>query len=463
MMTKQKGRALLKPHRSSWPVVALAGALPIAMLAARANAQEAPAPEGMERLSFVETVKRALAQNPTARVADEEIRRAHALMEQARAASLPTLTGTGTYTRLDSDRIFSPASNANANANASADAGAPSPAVVAHADSVNANLMLTVPLVNPKAWAQWSHAKDNIDVARASAADVRRQLALGAARAYLSVIVQKHIVDSSTRARDAAKAHFDFAHSRLVGGVGNKIDEVRAAQELATDETQLQNAQTALMRAREALGVLVGVQGPVDSGEDPEAGPMPTPATALGEAESKRADVIAERKHVEAAERVERDNWTDLSPYLTGTFSPFYQHPQSLTTPTTGWQATLVLTLPLYDGGLRYGQWHEREALTSQARANLEAGLRQAKSDVRTAFEAMRHADEALRTARDAARLAKEALDLANIAYRAGATTNLEVIDAERRERDAETQANIAEDTARNARLDLLSASGRFP
>ena len=39
----------------------------------------------------------------------------------------------------------------------------------------------------------------------------------------------------------------------------------------------------------------------------------------------------------------------------------------------------------------------------------------------------------------------------------------LEVIDAERRSRDAETAAVVAEDAARQARLDLLAASGRFP
>jgi outer membrane protein TolC len=65
--------------------------------------------------------------------------------------------------------------------------------------------------------------------------------------------------------------------------------------------------------------------------------------------------------------------------------------------------------------------------------------------------------------ARQAAALAKEAHDLANLAYSAGATTNLEVIDAARRWRDAESSAVEAEDEARNARLDLLAASGRFP
>src|SRR5207248_4088071 len=89
----------------SWPLAALVVSVPMVMLGARgAEAEGPPTPEGMERLSLVETVKRALAQNPTARVADEEIRRAQALMEQARAASLPTLTGTGTYTRIENDR-----------------------------------------------------------------------------------------------------------------------------------------------------------------------------------------------------------------------------------------------------------------------------------------------------------------------------------------------------------------------
>jgi outer membrane protein TolC len=46
---------------------------------------------------------------------------------------------------------------------------------------------------------------------------------------------------------------------------------------------------------------------------------------------------------------------------------------------------------------------------------------------------------------------------------RLSASTNIEVIDAERRARDAQTTAVIADDTARQARLDLLAATGRFP
>ena len=45
----------------------------------------------------------------------------------------------------------------------------------------------------------------------------------------------------------------------------------------------------------------------------------------------------------------------------------------------------------------------------------------------------------------------------------AGANTNIEVIDAERTALDANTNAAVAEDAARQARFDLLAASGRFP
>ena len=82
---------------------------------------------------------------------------------------------------------------------------------------------------------------------------------------------------------------------------------------------------------------------------------------------------------------------------------------------------------------------------------------------MRVAFEAVKRADAALQASREGAKLAGEALELANVAYKGGAVTNLEVIDAERQARDAATQAEIAADASRQARLALLTATGRFP
>ena len=93
-------------------------------------------------------------------------------------------------------------------------------------------------------------------------------------------------------------------------------------------------------------------------------------------------------------------------------------------------------------------------------RAGLE---RQVSSEVRTAREAVRLTERAAERARAAASQSDEVLRITDIAFREGATTNIEVIDAQRRARDAATTTAIAEDALRRARLELLVATGRFP
>jgi outer membrane protein TolC len=246
-------------------------------------------------------------------------------------------------------------------------------------------------------------------------------------------------------------------------GSGNRLDEVRAAQELETDESQLAVALSNVTRAVEALGVLVGADGPIEVTEDLQLPNPPAPSEALQDAETARADIVAGKMRTEAARKVVRDDYADYLPLLTAVIEPFYQDPALSTVPQTGWQAQLVLTIPLYDGGQRYGQHKERKALYEESQIALDNLLRQARSDVRTAFDSVKRADEGLLSARNAAKLGHEALEMTNLAYREGATNDLEVVDAEQRARNADTAALVAEDAARQARIDLLSASGKFP
>jgi outer membrane protein TolC len=182
----------------------------------------------------------------------------------------------------------------------------------------------------------------------------------------------------------------------------------------------------------------------------------------MGEAPAHRADIKALNQRLAAAQAQSGRMWTYYMPFLTAVGQPAIVVGADFHL-TGRWQAVMILSLPIYDGGLRSGVARENDALVEQARANVEGTLRQAQSEVRTAFEAILRADKGLEAARDAARLAQRAFELATIAYQAGATTNLEVIDAARRARDAETSAAQTEDLARQSRLDLLVASGRFP
>jgi outer membrane protein TolC len=394
-------------------------------------------------ITLQEAVARALERNPTFAIARAETTRSEAVVREVEASWLPTLSGNGAYTHLDSARTVGSVVDLPANA-------------------LNANLLLTVPLVMPRQWANYAEAGDNLKAQQAGTADIRRQVAVATGRAYLAVYAQKLVVEVDERARDTAKKHHEYAQQRYSGGVGTSLDEVRAAQEVATDEALVHQAYSTLATAEEALGVLVGADGPLDAAEDPELTAPPTLAAGLADAEH-RTDVLAANFKRKAAERVTRHDYTDYLPFLIGTAEPFYQTPALPTVPQTGYQMALVLTLPIFDGGLRYGQARERDALATEARVNLDGQLRQARSDVRAAFEALRRSDQALEASRRGAELANRALSLANLAYTAGATSDIEVIDAERAARDADTLAEIAADTARQARLNLLSATNHFP
>lgn len=421
----------------------------IAKAAAAQSGQTQPQADApAERISFTEAIHRAAARNPSVEVAAAEIRRAEALVRESQSQWFPVLTGNGAYTRLDGDRKFG--NN-----------------VFVYQSTETANLNLSVPLFAPSRWLATSRVGEFVDVQKASAEDVRRTIALAAGRAYLSVVSAQRFTQVSESARDNAKSHYEYAHTRRVAGVGNRIDEVRAAQELATDESQRQANLGSLARAQEALGVLIGSDAPVDARDqlntEYPAPPVAQLDLALTDARTVRPDVRAQEQRLQSAQHVVRDSWADYAPLLTAAIQPFFQHPATATQPETGWQAQLVLTLPLYDGGYRYGARRERQALEDEARSSLTATLREAASEVRAAFAALQLADQSLKSAREASELATEALQLANLAYHAGATTDLEVVDAERRQRDTNSSTAAAEDAARQARLDLFAASGRFP
>jgi len=395
------------------------------------------------RVTLHDAVARALTRNPTYATALLEARRADAVVRETKAAWLPTVYSYGGVNHLDGNRI----EGGN---------------LVLAQNEVAANVTVTVPLVMTRQWLTTAESRMGADAVRATSADVRRLVAYSTGQAYLAVYAQKLVIEVDEIARDTARRHAAYAHQRYAGGVGNSIDEVRAVQQAATDDTLVQQAYALLVSDEEALGIVAGADGPLETAEEPILAEPPGLQEALALA-AGRPDVHALDLRSQAARKTVDDDWSDYAPSLVGVAQPFYQNPATPTLPLGGYSLELLLTVPLYDGGLRYGQHQERSVLRDEASVAYDAGLRQARSDVRTAFEALRRADDALRSARDAAQLASRALDLANIAYRGGATTNIEVIDAEQAARDAATQAEMAADSARQARLTMLVAADRFP
>jgi len=421
---------------------AWAAGVAFSVCASIAGAQGPPAPA--IRVTFDDAIRLAQEKNPTVAAAAAAILRAEGLVRQARAATLFQLAGNITTTTLNQSIEFSGFT-------------------VTPRNSVTASLTAAMPIVAAAAWARRAQAQDAHAVAELSVAETRRQVAFAAADAYLTILVQRRIVESNLRARDVAKAHFDLASELERRGSGSRLNALRAEQQWSTDEGLLETSRLALYRAQEALGVLVAADGPADASDEPDFRAPPAGEDPAPGAQPYRADLRLFAAQQQAAERVLRDSSRDWWPTVDASFQPSTIYPAQLFLPQNTWRFLTQTTVPLFDSSGRAALRVERQADVEQARARLAAAAIEAGSEVRAARQAVASGERTVAAARSAADQARQVETITNVSFRAGAATNIEVIDAERSARDADAAVATAEDQLRRARLELLNALGRFP
>ena len=403
--------------------------------------------DAAERVTFDEAVRRALEKNPTSREAAQAILRAEALLQQAR-------------TRLPADAERHRARRRPRRASAASTTRSTQPQ---HAVASRRVAVVPGPRRRRAGRRGAGRGSDPRRAARAST-EVRRQIAVATAQAYLAVIAQQRQVEVNQLARENAHAHVDYARALLEGGAGSRLNELRAAQELATDEVLLEAARLALRRAQEALGVLLAADAPIDAAAEPAfemvaaAGRSELAAGAAGHPAVLRAGRRGRSRRTRQLARLGADGRRRRSNRSCVTPSGLFQ-------PSRTWRGfRRAVGADLRRRRPRAIAKRQREvavgsgAASSSPTSSCARGPSCARRRRRSRAPSARVAN-----ARLAAQHAAEVLRITDVAFRAGATTNIELIDAQRRARDADTAAAIAEDRVRQARLDLLVALGRFP
>jgi outer membrane protein TolC len=422
---------------------AMGAALLLTAFAAGAAGQDRVATPAA-RVTFKDAVSQAVQRNPSVQQAASEILRAQALLRAARAAILPAVDGSATNTTLNASRSFGGVTTTPQ-------------------DQASFAITASALLVAPAQWAMRVQASDTVQIAEVAASDAKRQVAFSTAEAYLAIVARRRVREANERARDVARAHYELAKQLREAGAGSVLNELRAQQALSSDEVLLEQSAIDVYRAQEALGVLLAADGPVDAADEPVLDVPADLQAADAAMPALRTDIQLAVAREHAAERVVTDTWKEALPVVSGLFQPQYFAPSTVFQPASGWRAEVLMTVPIFDAGARAARRGGRESLLEETRTSQAAALRQAHSDVRTAEEAVKSAERALASARAAAEQARRVLEIVNVSFRTGASTNIEVIDAQRAERDADTAAAIAEDQLRVARLTLLVALGRFP
>ncbi len=413
----------------------------ILALVAPVSAQP-PSNPPMEKVGFNQAVERAIEKNPSVGLAATNILRSQGLLQQIRSATLPRVTAGITNTTLDKAVAF----DTN---------------VVVPRNQTTFGLSVSAPILAAAQWAATAQARDRVEVARLLSADARRQVAVSAAGAYLAVIGQKRLVEIALRSLETARAQFDYNQKRRELGIGSRLNELRAALVVSTDETMVEMAQLGLSRAQEALGVMLGEDRPIDTDGEPTFDVAP--ANLLDDWLSQRSDVRLLNAERNAAQNVLKGSSKDWWPTVSLSFAPQYLTPSGLFQPAKSWRLALQLSQTLYNGGERAGVQLERQANARAADFTLAQKQIEARTEVRNAQSAVASHERSVTSARRAAEQANEVLKITILAFDLGATTNIEVIEAQRSARDAETGLAQAEDALRQARFELLVALGRFP
>jgi outer membrane protein TolC len=324
-------------------------------------------------MTFAEAIERAVASHPTIEQAAAGILRAEAVLQQVGARSRPSIDASVSTRTIGPVQQFAGES-------------------INPRTQLTAGVNLAVPLLTPARWAQRAQARDQVLVAERGADDAagdRRgcgRSVPGGDRPAARAGAER------ARARPRAGA-LRLRQRRFEGGLGSRLNALRAQQELSSVDARVEAAQLGVWRAQEALGVLVGSDGLVDATNEP-AFEAPVVVDA-GAAAAVRSDVRLAVARTAAAERVVADAWKDRLPEVTAVVSPQLLHPTGLFAPARSWSAGLLFSVPLFDSGLRSGMARERQALR-------DVGARRAAG--RRAAGAFRDPDRAGCRARDRAR-----------------------------------------------------------
>mgnify|MGYP003694329453 CR=1 FL=1 len=104
-------------------------------------------------------------------------------------------------------------------------------ATVTPRSQVTGTLSADMPIVAAAAWARRTQAQDQKNISELNLSDVKRQVALATADAYLAIITQRRVVEGNTRSLATAKAHYDLANELEQKGLGSRLNALRAQQQ----------------------------------------------------------------------------------------------------------------------------------------------------------------------------------------------------------------------------------------
>ena len=367
----------------------------------------------------------------------QEVFRAEAQTRVAIAAVLPTITGVGAYTHnIITNDVPTLVRGPDGTA-------VPKVITTPYPDYITGQLSLSQSVINLRSWYAIGTSDKNIGVAKLSVEDTKRVIALKAANAIVGVVTSERVAELNRAGLLNALQRQNLADRKTQLGNGTGLDVVRAKQDVETARATLVDGDESLRQAREALGIALGLPEQVGVPPSVDLNGLEASARASCKQTDKvdnRADIAALRGQIEIAHRGRNDVKLGFLPQVDLRSGVSTTTVDTGSSPNTTWNVQGVLTVPIWDGGARYGNLRDTEAQELEAIQKLEAARRQAVIDNLQAQRGVTVAETKRAVAQRARDLAAENDRLTRASYLEGRGTSLELITAAQALRAAEIQ-----------------------
>jgi outer membrane protein len=369
----------------------------------------------------------ALQQQPTVTAAQYNIRASESRVGEAQSAYYPQISASGQYNRIKP--LISSSSN-------SASLGATGSAVGNSSfDQYTATAALTQTIYDfGKTPTQVRIQKLNLDASRSDFDTTRALTILSVKQAYYGLLQTKRNVDVAKETVAQFTQHLDQAKGFYEVGTHPKFDVTKAQVDLSNAQLNMITAENAYRIARVTLNNTMGLPtAPEYSVEDSLAYTKKEMSLdhAVGTAFKNRPELLATNLRVKASEESIELARTGYFPVIAGNAAYNRQSTSDASLRQEGWNAGVVISLPIFSGFLTHHQVQESIANFNAAKANEDALKLSITLEVQQAFLNLLAAAERIPTAELGVQQATENLDIANGRYAAGVGNPIEVTDAQ--------------------------------
>jgi outer membrane protein TolC len=291
----------------------------------------------------------------------------------------------------------------------------------------------------------------------------RFQAAFDTERTYYDALAAVDLMRVAVDRVSRAEEQFEVAKARVLSGAAVQTDSLQLLLELTRAQVDQLRQQTDLNVARLELGRRVGENGPVDAvplDTLPEPDLPLTLPEAIQQALEQGPQYRVARANERAAEAILLGQRGGYIPTINLSASHVRYDDHFFPSATTVSLVTLSFGLTLWNNAQRELQISQARADRDFARAIKEDLVRAAYPDVTRAYEAYTSAQAATKLSQTAVVVAAENFRVQQTRYRAGATTILDLLDAQFNLSEAQAGLVQARYVARLARAGLEAMLG---